>query len=791
MKKQHEIKKYMPRVLAVGMSLTIMCSTVGITAYSAGADQNKPAAAQTTGEKSAAKNAKSASDSKRFSKEETVYVIAGADGSPQKVIVSDWVKNPQKADKIKDKSNLTDIENVKGDETYTIDENKMLEWGANGQDIYYKGKSNEQLPVGVSIQYTLGGTPVAPKDLAGKSGKLKMTFTYTNRQFEEVKIGDKKEKIYVPFVILTGMMLDNEKFTNVDVSNGKVINDGSHTYVAGFALPGLNESLALGDKLDLPSTVEITADVKDFELATTLTVATNEVFNDIDTSKFDGEIDTLKKKLKEMTDGVTQLADGTSQLYKGLSTLLDKSGELIDGVNQLYNGADQLQSGAASLDSGAGTLADGASDLDVGIAKLQSGATALDSGAGDLSNGASTLDGGVATLKYYIGELAGGLDQISSNSAQLQGGAAQVFKTFLSEADKQIAAAGLKAEPLTIENYASVLDALIGQLSEENVTKLANDTAYKTVSSTVESQRDFIRQSVEAAVRTQVTNGVLAAAGLGMDSESFDAAVAAGQIPDEVQLQVSKGIAAQMAGMSSTIDGTVEAKITEAIETNMQGEQVQAQIAQAVQQAAGGREALKALKAQLDSYNQFYNGVINYTSGVDKANGGAREIFNNTITLKNGTANLASGAGDLKDGTSQIKSGTSELKSGSSKLKDGSSQLKAGTSQLHLGAVQLFNGIKSLKNGAGALIDGVTQLKDGSQKLDEGMQKFKKEGADAIVKAVNGDLKGLADRFKALISVSKNYKSFSGVSDEMDGKVDFIFKTDSISTDKSNDKKEN
>ena len=788
MKKQHEIKKYMPRVLAVGMSLTIMCSTVGVTAYSAGADQNKPSAAQTTDGKSTAENAKGASDSKRFSKEETVYVIAGADGSPQKVIVSDWVKNPQKADKIKDKSNLTDIENVKGDETYTIDENKMLEWGANGQDIYYKGKSNEQLPVGVSIRYTLDGTPVAPKDLAGKSGKLKMTFTYTNRQYEEVKIGDKKEKIYVPFVILTGMMLDNEKFTNVDVSNGKVINDGSHTYVAGFALPGLNESLALGDKLDLPSTVEITADVTDFELATTLTVATNEVFNDIDTSKFDGEIDTLKKKLKEMTDGVNQLADGTSQLYKGLSTLLDKSGELIDGVDQLYNGADQLQSGAASLDSGAGTLADGASALDGGVSKLQSGATALDSGAGDLSSGASTLDGGVATLKYYIGELAGGLDQISSNSAQLRGGAAQVFKTFLSEADKQIAAAGLQAEPLTIENYASVLDALIGQLSEENVTKLATDTACKTVSSTVESQRDLIRQSVEAAVRTQVTNGVLAAAGLGMDSDSYDAAVAAGQIPDDVQLQVSKGIAAQMAGMSSTIDGTGEAKITEAIESNMQGEQVRTQIAQAVQQAAGGREALKALKAQLDSYNQFYNGILSYTSGVDKANGGAREIFNNTITLKNGTANLASGAGDLKDGTSQIKSGTSELKNGSSQLKSGSSQLKAGASQLHSGAAQLFNGIKSLKNGAGALIDGVTQLKDGSQKLDEGMQKFKKEGADAIVKAVNGNLKGLADRFKALISVSKNYKSFSGVSDDMDGKVDFIFKTDSISTDKPSDK---
>ena len=394
MKKQKEIKKYLPRALAVGMSLTIMCSTVGVTAYSAGAEQNKPAAAQSTGDASTgAKNTKGTSDSRRFSKEETVYVIAGADGNPQKVIVSDWIKNPEKADKIKDKSNLTDIENVKGDETYSIDENKMLEWGANGQDIYYKGKSNEQLPVGVSIQYTLDGKPVAPKDLAGKSGKLKMTFTYTNRRFEEVKIGDKKEKIYVPFVMLTGMMLDNEKFTNVNVSNGKVINDGNHTYVAGFALPGLNESLALGDKLDLPSSVEITADVKDFELATTLTVATNDVFNDIDTSKFDGDIEKLKKKLKEMTDGVNQLADGSSQLYSGLNTLLNKSGDLIEGVNQLYDGANQLQSGAASLDSGAGNLESGAATLDGGVSKLQSGVSALDKGAGDLSNGAEIYQG--------------------------------------------------------------------------------------------------------------------------------------------------------------------------------------------------------------------------------------------------------------------------------------------------------------------------------------------------------------------------------------------------------------
>ena len=97
------------------------------------------------------------------------------------MIVSDWIKNPDKAKTIKDKSNLKDIENVKGDETFTIDENNMLEWAADGNDIYYRGNSDDQLPVAVSVQYEIDGKAVSPKELAGKSGKLKMTFNYTNR----------------------------------------------------------------------------------------------------------------------------------------------------------------------------------------------------------------------------------------------------------------------------------------------------------------------------------------------------------------------------------------------------------------------------------------------------------------------------------------------------------------------------------------------------------------------------------------------------------------------------------
>ena len=202
--------------------------------------------------------------------------------------------------------------------------------------------------------------------------------------------------------------------------------------------------------------------------------------------------------------------------------------------------------------------------------------------------------------------------------------------------------------------------------------------------------------------------------------------------------------------------------------------------AAAVAKAAAGRESLQALKTQLNSYNEFYNGVVDYADGVDKASGGAKQIFDGSAELKSGTGELAYGTSKLKSGTGQLSSGASQLKGGTSDLKNGTSQLSSGASTLSSGASQLFDGIGTLKNGSSSLLDGVKQLKDGAMKLDDGLKKFKKEGVDVIVKAVDGDVKPLIERFKAMVQVSKNYKSFSGTTDEMDGKVNFIFKTDSI-----------
>ena len=771
-------KNYIKGAISGALALTILCSGVGVAAYSAGADNTAQAlGVQTESTVEAVKKASTTKEAlKKLSKNETVYVIADASGAAKKIIVSDWLKGVDTKGKVKDVSNLKDVKNVKGDETYTVNEDNAYEWAANGDDIYYQGTGTTELPVKLKLSYKLNGKTVSADEIAGKSGKVTIRIDYENTQKEKVKINGKTKEVNVPFLMLSGMILDDDKFKNVEVSNGKAINDGTRTIVAGFALPGMQDSLDIDkDEMEIPDYVEITADTTDFELSTTMTVAMNDIFNDVDFSKVDDKVDELKDSLDELEDAAEQLVDGSSQLYDGIGTLLDKSGTLIEGIDKLYDGAEQVNSGAKKLDSGA----DG----------LSSGAKTLDDGASKLKNGASQVDNGAASLSSYVATLAGGLGKLSSNSATLNGGAEQVFNTLLSTADTQIAAAGLTADKLTIKNYDSVLEGLISSLSDENAQKLAYNTALETVTATVNSQKDVIRTAVEATVRKSVTEQVLAAAGLGMTADQYDAAVAAGQVSEEVQAQVSTAVSTQMSSsaVQTAIDSNTEAQIQSLIETNMNSEEVQSQIQAGVAKAQAGRKSLQALKTQLDSYNTFYQGVLSYTAGVDQANEGAQQILAGTYTLKDGTGSLVSGAGQLKNGSSSLKSGTSELKSGTSTLKDGTSSLKSGvktlkngTSSLSDGTKSLFEGVGTLKDGSAALVDGVKQLNDGAMTLSKGMKKFKEEGIDSIVDAANGDVRDIIDRFKAVQKASKKYNNYSGISDDMDGKVDFIYKTDSI-----------
>ena len=73
-------------------------------------------------------------------KEQTVYVNADQNGNVEKVIVSNWLKNADKESTVEDNSELNNITNVKGEESYTQGSDGKLVWAADGNDIYYQEK---------------------------------------------------------------------------------------------------------------------------------------------------------------------------------------------------------------------------------------------------------------------------------------------------------------------------------------------------------------------------------------------------------------------------------------------------------------------------------------------------------------------------------------------------------------------------------------------------------------------------------------------------------------------------
>ena len=255
------------------------------------------------------------SQSDAVDKEESVYVIADAKGEATKVIVSNHLNNKDNKKTISDVSDLDDIVNIKGDEEFVEGSGNLITWQADGSDIYYQGTTNEELPVDLNVTYKLDGKEISPKDLAGKDGKVTIRFDYENKVKKEVTVKGKTYNVYVPFTAISGLILPANHFSNISITNGKLISQGDNNIAVGFAFPGLEESISSGKnditkELDIPDYIEITADAKDFALDMSMTMLTPNLLNDMNVDNIKS-IDDLKKSLDDLNDATDKLIDGT------------------------------------------------------------------------------------------------------------------------------------------------------------------------------------------------------------------------------------------------------------------------------------------------------------------------------------------------------------------------------------------------------------------------------------------------------------------------------------------------
>ena len=711
-------------------------------------------------------------------KDETVYVMTDPYGEKKSVIVSEWLKNSDKAAEIRDKSNLTDIENVKGDETFTQDGEDLV-WKADGKPIYYQGKSDKEIPVDVKISYTLDGKSVQAEELKGAQGTVKIRFDYENK----AKVGE----VYAPFLCVTGLLLDGENFSEVQVSSGKVVADGNRFIVVGLAMPGMEDSLGLKEDsgISIPSYVEVTAVANKFSMDMSLTFATPFVLSE-DALKLDTK--ELRSKIHEKAD---QFEDGVGQLADGIVAYTDGVTALAGGISQVDSGAKTLSQGASKLNDGAKSAKDGASKLAEGANKLNNAvkdmtlpstddanteATAAQKKAAEQAIQKEVEKQGYTSKKVSDAMTKGVTDSLKA--APSFGKLAQSGMTPEKQEEliKQEAAAAGKAS-VTDDLKKSIAEdaAAQGQTAaaelQKDPSKVAQSAGYQQVYASV-------RASVEAAAYETAIKAALVQQGYPEEAyatlteEQIAQYKAAPALKDKVEAAVNK----QMSDMQPALVGAYVAGYGTGYGTGYgMGYGTGYGTGFGTGYGVEYGNLAKEFKAFTDSMSKnLGTNLTPVITAMCKAYAAAGVNYGVDQTLsvvKDKLAAFEPKIKELKAATKQLAEGSSQLNQGIGTLADGTGQLSRGASQLSSGTAQLRNGAGQLTANNSKLVSGANTLKSATGQVMNGLDKALDKGEEMI------------DKFEEIRKAGEAYKSYGGVCDGVTSNVKYIIKTDGISAD--------
>ncbi len=777
--------KYIVRVVAGVLTIALVGTGIGATAVFA--EKNSTAvtaeADSTTG---SSKDADDIADKLMDSvslkdndadKDESVYLISDANGNVNKTIVVDHLKNKDKKDTLEDASNLSDIENVKGKEKFTQSGDKLT-WQAGGKDIYYQGTATAEPPVTQKVTYYLDGKEISPEDLAGKSGKVKIRFDYTNTTSYTETVNGEKQTVSVPFAAVTGLVL-GDGFENIEVTNGKAEVSDSSSVVLGYALPGLKDSLGIKDgdldgDVNIPEYVEMTADVENFSMPAAMTFVVNAsdyVSTDgIDTSDLDDMINDLKDASTQLQDGSKTLAEGTDTLADGLSTLQSKLGTFASGVGT-------LKSGLKTYTDGVSTLSGGLNKLNSNVPTLSNGITTLNSSAKSLNDGVALLNATVSA-KFTDSEKKTLLDQVHSTLESQKSEIEKQAQTTVASQKTAIQKQAQSAVDLQKTDIQKQAQSTVADQKEdiEKKAQTAVDDQKEQIKSvaaeTVKQQETEIKNQAASAVEQEFTSGKTdyITNEAKKQLESIKPVIESGVKAQFVQKMAEKNPAITDYDSAKTFfdqnvgmkDGAAEACVNEQIDTiinNLAGSvastakdaskiaageaaytaasQTAGEAAYTGASLAAGTAAYTAARqtageaayagASLAATTAAYTGASQaattaaYTGAVSGAEQATITSAEQTKATVAASINQKQANGySLVTGMKALADGTQTLYNSVPTLTSGIKQLVDGSNTLVANNAQLNSGASQLADGTNQIVSGVDQLTTGSKTLSEG-----------------------------------------------------------------------
>ena len=462
------------------------------------------------------------------SKEEVVYVNLTSGGSVKEMY----------AVNIFDDKNITDYGDYLSVEllntTDNINQNgDEITFSSSADRVYYKGKMKSTImPWNISIKYYVDGKEYAPKEAAGKSGKMEIYFKVSKNEAYD-------GSFYDAYALQASFILDTEIAKNITAADATLANVGNKKQLTYTILPG--------EGID----TVITADVTDFEMDA---VSINGIPLNMNIQVKDEE---LMNKVDELLGGIEDIDNGADELNSGVNRLSDATrDDLQPGVNQLNDGMKDLNDGVLKIQDGLDELNSKSYELTSGSAQVLSALNTINSqlNSQEQKDSISQLVSGSAGIKDGITNLTGKL-------GELQAGVS--YKKFM----EVLAGNGLSDEISQLElSNTRIADGLGSSNPDAVRTILENNQV-------IEGLKSVINQYL-TTVNTNITALYQGAQSINTEYAKLDAgirslAVSVQQLADGVNQLVSEygkldkgvneyteGVAKVIAGYSQIVTGT-------------------------------------------------------------------------------------------------------------------------------------------------------------------------------------------------------------------------------------------
>lgn len=305
----------------------------------------------------------SASNSE-YMKKENVYVISDANGKINKTIVGVNIKNYGGLKKIKDVSDLSDIESIKEGVKIKSKKGEHINWSTGGEDVSYRGKSTKRSPVSVKVKYYINDKERSSQEMKNAKGKFKIKIWHINNT-------------KFPLAMLTATAFDNDRFRDVQINQGKVITSGRKFITAGVTVQGAANSKGSQDLLAGP--LEISGETTGFQMGGSITVADNELFSKISNGKkipldeLNGKMGELNAGLDKLKSGGGSLNDGLSKFAKAYFKLKDAGAKINGGYALIQTGMKGLTIGGQGLNRASNLLYENFDKIGKGLEELEKG----------------------------------------------------------------------------------------------------------------------------------------------------------------------------------------------------------------------------------------------------------------------------------------------------------------------------------------------------------------------------------------------------------------------------------